>query len=200
MNQWLWLLWGLLAVVAFFFLTLAPEVELGDTPATTVVLDEPDILMENANITQFEADGNREYRLHAKEIRHFDAKNLTRLADPELTMYQQNRPPWIAKSRKGYIRRETAQDGHVEEIVLLREAVELERIQPGIRGVHLGSELMYIYPARQYAESTQPVTIDTTTGRTVAQNMTADFKKGRIHMYSGKNQRVHTIVLPDQFE
>ena len=82
----------------------------------------------------------------------------------------------------------------------MREEVQLERLSTGRNRIQLDSSSMYVYPERQFAETDQPVTIDTVAGRTVAQSMVADLRKGLIRMSSDAEKKVHSIVLPDQFE
>ena len=62
------------------------------------------------------------------------------------------------------------------------------------------SPSIVLYPDRQYAETDQDVMIDTAVGRTQAAGMKGELQRGLLNLYSKPEQRVHTIVLPNQFK
>ncbi len=198
MNRWWWVSL-LIGALAFYLANVTPSAK-SARPDNTLVIQEPDVFMQTAEITQFQPDGAPAYQLKALEIRHFEDSGMTRLLDPALIIHQKDQPPWSARSKQGYIRQNLAPDGKKEEIVYMREEVQLERLSTGRNRIQLDSSSMYVYPERQFAETDQPVTIDTVAGRTVAQSMVADLRKGLIRMSSDAEKKVHSIVLPDQFE
>ncbi len=162
--------------------------------------DEPDIYMQNATITQYRADGLIQYRLSSAQIRHFEAEKLTRLIEPDLSLYNHPEPPWQATSERGYIRRRTNDAGVEEEVVFLRDNVVLHKSRNVGEEITMRSPAFYIYPERQYAETDQDVIIDTEVGRTSAHGLQGDLKRGLLKLFSNTDAPVHTIILPQQFK
>lgn len=164
------------------------------------LLGEPDLYLEQARIRQFTAEGKLSYRLLADHIRHFETDAITRLTLPDLTLFNSDSLPWQSTAGQGFIRKEIGPAGVPEELVFLRENVELRQSDPTGRFMKLRSDHMYVYPDRQYAQTDRSVTIDTEVGRTKAAGMAADLASGKIDLSSGPTQRVQTIVLKDQFK
>ena len=193
-----WILGTLLAAMLVYQLIGrdAPQPE----PEETVIRNEPDIYASDVLFTQMRADGSLHYRLRADTVAQFNNEQLTRLTQPNLHLINPNQPPWDIDARHGYIRKRPGPDGVEEEVVYLREDVELVQINPRNGQVTLRSESFYIYPNRQFAETDQDVMIDTEVGRTLAAGMRADMQTGQLNLSSSSSQRVHTIVLPEQFK
>ena len=162
--------------------------------------DEPDLYMADATITQFTEDGSMKYQLAASVIRHFEREQVTRLSDPVLDLYNADRPPWHVSSVHGDIRKRASPDLGEEEVVFLSEKVVLTHTAADGRHIRLSTPSMFVYPDRQYAETDQDVMIDTDVGRTRAVGMNAELQRGLLNLYSKPEQRVHTIVLPNQFK
>ena len=161
---------------------------------------EPDIYAEDVLFTQMRADGSLHYRLSANAIAQFNREQLTRLTQPDLHLINPDQPPWDIAAKHGYIRKRPGPEGAPEEVVYLREAVEMQQSHPKHGQILLRSESFHIYPNRQFAETDQDVMIDTKVGRTQAAGLTADLQTGLLNLTSNSRQRVHTIVLPEQFK
>lgn len=193
---------GLAAVVlvaaTLFFLRedrdVAPE------SLTPIEEHEPDIYGKDVSFNQLHLDGTLHYRLRASAIRQFNREELTRMTQPELHLLAPAQPPWDITSQHGYIRKRPDPQGVPEEVVYLRERVELLQIHPESGRMTMRSEAFYIYPDRQYAETDQDVIIDSTVGRTKAAGLQANLASGVVKLSSRGGQRVHTIVLPEQFK
>ena len=164
------------------------------------LLGEPDLYLEQARIRQYDADGSLSYRLLADFILHFETDAITRLTLPDLTLYNAGALPWHSTAGQGFIRKEISPAGVPEELVFLRDEVELRQRNDDGRFLKLRSDHMYVYPDRQYAQTDRSVTIDTEVGRTKAAGMAADLATGKIELSSSPSQRVQTIVLKDQFK
>jgi len=199
--MWRYLGWATGALVAAF---VVYQLIGRDAPAPdeqeAVMRNEPDIYAEDVLFNQLRGDGSLHYRLQAEVIRQFNRDQLTRLTEPDLHLLNPEQPPWDIGARHGYIRKRPGPDGNPEEVVYLREAVELVQQHPQNGQITLRSESFYIYPNRQFAETDQNVMIDTEVGRTQAAGMTANLQTGLLNLTSNSGQRVHTIVLPEQFK
>ncbi len=162
--------------------------------------DEPDLLGEGVLYNQMHEDGSLHYRLNADSIRQYNDSQITRMTLPILHLNTPNQPPWEIASKHGYIRKHPNPQGVAEDVVYLREDVQMVQIHPSKGQITLRSESFYIYPDRQFAQTNQNVMIDTSVGRTTAAGLVADLASGVLKLSSNKNQRVHTIVLPQQFK
>ncbi|MCR9261548.1 MAG: LPS export ABC transporter periplasmic protein LptC [Pseudomonadaceae bacterium] len=166
----------------------------------TLIESEPDIYGHGVTFTQLRNDGSLQYELNASAIRQFQDNGLTSMVSPSLKVHNSEQPPWDIRSNHGYIRGAQGEGENREEVVYLREDVLLEQNNPERGFITMRSEAMYFYPDRQYAETDQGVMIDTQVGRTRAAGMQAYLDTGLLNLMSNKTQRVHTIVLPEQFK
>ena len=172
-----------------------------DTPsATAIERSEPDLFGEDIRVSKLREDGSLQYHLDAQEIRQFDTEQLTRMTSPQLHMTSSTQPPWDIAAQQGYLRQRPNPTGVPEDVVYLRESVRMVQQHPQSGTVTLQSSAFYLYPDREYAETDQPVQIDTNVGRTEASGMNIDLISGIIHLKSNQQQRVHTIILPEQFK
>ncbi len=197
MNRWSWLLviFGCVALLA----------SLGDWKHIDVLpkeqsaaAGEPDLYMEKATITQYGEDGAVSYRLLSNEVRHYENEALTQLAAPTMTLFRAPQPPWFARSNEGFVHDTDAPESKGAEEILLRDDVRLEQRDPN--PIEITTSSLRIYPDRQFAETDQPVIIDTTSGRTTAVGMSGDLKTSLLKVSSSASEKVHTIVLPGQFQ
>ncbi len=192
------------AVVIVAVLTWIWQTDTDDQDAAIIddptVDTEPDVFANNVEFHQLQPDGTLHYRLRADTIRQYNLDQLTRMTQPKLHLISETQPPWDVASRHGYIRQRSGPKGTMEDVVYLREDVELVQNHPQNGLVTLRSESFYVYPDRQYAETDQDVMIDTQVGRTKAAGLRADLTSGVMTMSSAEHQRVHTIVLPEQFK
>lgn len=195
-----WQLLGVLVAAALlaFLVTDREQIE-APTALPAELADEPDLYMEAATITQFNDDGSVRYRLAADEIRHFERNDTTRLKMPELTIHRAPKLPWWVSSKEGDIRYRDDTNQQSEEVVFLRDSVVLEQ-RDSPRQLRLTTQSLYVYPERRFAETSQAVMIDTSAGRTMAVGLAGDLDAGTLNLSSDAAQRVHTIVLPNQFK
>jgi len=162
--------------------------------------DEPDLYLQNATINQHHLNGVLKYELAAQTITHFDNQALTRLQRPYLVLHTLEGRSWEVTADRGYIRDQPTATGELEEVVFLRNNVELRQQLPAPQLLNITTSVLYLYPDRQFAETTEDVSIDTHTGRTKAAAMSSDLVTGVVNLESDTHQRVKTIVLPDQFK
>jgi LPS export ABC transporter protein LptC len=199
MWRWTGITLGIVLVLALIW-QLRQDTPTDPTAEDTIIESEPDIYAQEVQYTQLRADGSLQYQLEAGAIRQFQDDNLTSMTSPRLTLLNPDQAPWDIRSNHGYIRGATGVEQDNQEVVYLREEVIVEQnnIQQGL--ITMRSEAMYFYPDRQYAETDQGVMIDTEVGRTRAASMQAFLETGLLSLSSNETQRVHTIVLPEQFK
>ena len=200
-----------LAVVIFFVFGGGPLGPMDESADEAFSPEEPDTYGQDVTFSQLRPDGSMHYRLDADTIRQFEDEQATRLLSPELRLESPTSPPWDIAAAKGYLDKKPNPDGTMEDVVYLSDDVEMVQTHPTNGRTILRSETFYIYPDRQYAQTHEDVMIDTEVGRTRAAGLTADLDTGTLHLTSrpglvditgetrGK-QRVHTIILPEQFK
>ncbi len=154
--------------------------------------EEPDFYMEGADISQFDELGQLRYRMRAERVAHYAARNVTELAAPHLILFEEQRTPWEVSSIGGTIHHEVGESGS-REVVELVDEVKLERHAPEGDFIEVTTNALTLYPERKYAETEEAVIIESHTGRTTAQGLSADLEAGQLTLYSG----VHTVVLPE---
>ena len=103
-------------------------------------------------------------------------------------------------ARRGAIRNAEQLEGQPEETVFLEEDVRMEQRYSDGRAFELRTPSVTVYPHREYAETDRDVMITTHAGRTYAVGLKGDLDRGLLELFSDVDQRVHTIVLPDQFK
>lgn len=213
-----------LLTATFVFLRQAETTAPGaDRNETRIEARTPDVYGENVTVDQFRANGLLHYRLAAESIRQYQVERLTRMVEPDLHLRSNDQPPWDIDSRSGFIRTDTSADGTAEDLVYLQDDVTLVQDHPNGGVMTLKSSRFYIYPERQFAHTDQGVIIDSEVGRTTAAGLDANLANGRLHLKSSlslahdvvgegevardeskpdqsKQQRVRTIVLPEQFK
>lgn len=194
--------WFLVLAGCLVLVVLTTDWQTESTPPEPIepLPDAPDLFMEDARITQYGSDGGVQYRLDSSTIRHFDRENLTRLEAPKFELNRAGGLPWLVRSSHGYIRYRTQATPPQEEVVYLRDNVELEQRADDGEFVKLTTDALYVYPDRRYAETDRPVMIDTNSGRTTAVGLQGDLGRGLLKLFSAADTKVHTIVLPDQFK
>lgn len=197
MSRWPWLLVVIGCLALLIALDDWKRVD-GSQNDRFAPAGEPDLFMEKATITQFDDRGGVRYRLVSDEVRHYEQEGLTRLVAPNLTLNRAPQPPWFARANHGFVRDTDTPSGNTTEVILLREDVHLEQRMPN--RVEITCSTLSIYPDRQFAETDQPVIIDTAAGRSSAAALSGDLNTGVLKLSSIAHQRIHTIVLPAQFK
>ena len=177
-----------------------PEVE--PPVSTSKAETSPDLLLSDAVITSFRNDGSLKYLLRSPRIEHFEGDDRTYLSNPDLELHSDPDPPWHMTARKGTISNASSKTGKgkLEEQVLLDEDVRMAQIFADGRSFELRTPSIILYPDREYAETTQDVMITTHVGRTTAVGLQGDLDQGLLQLFSDEEQRVHTVLLPDQFK
>lgn len=120
------------------------------------------------------ADGRHQQQLRARRMEHLPDTDVLTLSAPHLTVYRDGRP-WQASAEQGRI----ATGG---ERVTLNGDVRLE--QGGPRPLQLRTRTLQIYPERQYAETTAPLTLTSPEARVEAIGLEADMRRQKLTLLS----------------
>lgn len=191
------LLGSLVLAAALFFQPSLPTEDRRPQPGLS---DEPDLVIESAVIRQYRDSGDLRYLLRSPLIEHYQDQALTLLEEPDLELHDQPEPPWRVTARRGVIRNASESRQGGDEEVELEEDVQMQQTFDDGRRYVLSTPSITLYPQREYAETDQNVMITTHAGRTKAVGLEGSLGEGLLKMYSNDEQRVHTIILPDQFK
>ena len=171
-----------LVVVAVIALTtLSWWMPLEQTPVTALVAEVEKRHVSDYNLVNFElttmnAEGRPRYHLQARSLRHYADDDTAEVNRPQLTLFRQGATSW----------RVSAELAHVAagaETVLLHDQVKVERLSDNQEDkLEILTPAMQVVPAKQYAETDQPVTIVTALGVTRGVGMQADLKQEHLEL------------------
>ncbi len=185
-----------LLLLAFYLAPWRGAVPPGAPPPE--LAGEPDIYMESAVISQFQADGSLHYRLVAQQVRTFDADRHTVLVGPDFTLYSPTAPPWRVSAHRGDLHGFGDGGGQGDGVLLLSGEVVLHQTDPERGFTTVRTAELRVHPEPQYAETERDVMIESEAGRTFAQGLRADLERRILNLQADADGPVHTIVLPEQ--
>ena len=111
---------------------------------------EVDYYLADFTSTETDVNGRPARRLVAERMSHFKDDDSTELLRPNLTIYEEPRPPWRVVSESGWV----SPDG---EVVLLRGEVHIDRdAGQDVRPLNVVTRDLRVQPKHSYAETDQP--------------------------------------------
>jgi lipopolysaccharide export system protein LptC len=156
--------------------------------------NDPDMYMLDANITQFSPTGNRQHDIQASRLTHFPLTDMTALITPQIRLFtlHQDQPWRITADNGRLLPRSQLRD----EMVELWNNVLAARADPSGNIVTIKTASLTVFPGLDYAETDQPVVIDSTDGSTSAAGMKAYLREGKYEFFSSSENRVLTTLQP----
>jgi len=113
----------------------------------------PDYTVEKFTATMMNKKGLPQRKLAAPLLRHYADDGSSVLDDPVLTLFTEDGPPWVIRSRTGWV----SQTG---DRVILRGNVRVDRGGTReLRPVRLRTAELNVRPREDYAETDKPVKI-----------------------------------------
>lgn len=136
----------------------------------------PDFYLADFDLTTMNVAGRPRYQLQGQGMNHYADDDTSEVKLPQLTMYRQGSAPW-------FVRAEQAQVTAGGETVLLQGEVKLDRLMEDKGGkLEIHTPALRVVPAKEYAETDQPVAIVTDFGVTRAIGMRADLKQEQLQL------------------
>ena len=176
----LWLPLTILALLAALSFWLDRMVELPASGAVATRTD-PEGIMENFNALRTDLDGKPQYRLSARELRHYSNSKFTELESPRFTQLDAGSGDVSAVSNRATV----SPDGH--EVELLGEVLVERAAHAGQSLMTMRSTRLLVFPERNLMRSPGPVTIHDATLDLRANTMEYDARQ-RILKLSGRVQ------------
>lgn len=119
---------------------------------------DPDFIVAELNMRQFNPDGSLKHALQAKKMLHYTDDDSTVVTDPELTFYSQVQPARIS-ARLATISQDGKEVKLSDDVRMVRDAAD-DSAELAVTTAEL-----LVYPDDEFARSAFPVTI--TQGRSV---------------------------------
>ena len=185
-------LMGLLAVfIASVLLnrTVDPDQQVGAAPAR---LNEPDLFMTQASISQINEEGNLTSKISADRFTHYPLTDVTTLELPRVALFAPNLTgPWTISSTKGRL---LGVSVYRKQSVELWSTVRAEKSNLDGSKTTFITDALNVYPSENLAESDTPVTIFTANTQTKAARLRANFDQDTFLFNSNATQRVVTTI------
>ena len=186
---------GLMGLLAIFIAsvllnsTVDLDHQVGEAPA---LLNEPDLFMNNASISQINEEGNLTSKISADRFTHYPLTDVTTLELPRVALYTRNLTgPWTISSTKGRL---LGVSVYRKQSVELWSTVRAEKSNPDGSKTTFITDALSVYPSENLAESDTPVTIFTGNTQTKAARLRANFDQDTFLFNSNTTQRVVTTI------
>jgi lipopolysaccharide export system protein LptC len=186
---------GLMGLLAIFIAsvllnsTVDLDHQVGEAPA---LLNEPDLFMNNASISQINEEGNLTSKISADRFTHYPLTDVTTLELPRVALYTRNLTgPWTISSTKGRL---LGVSVYRKQSVELWSTVRAEKSNPDGSKTTFITDALSVYPSENMAESDTPVTIFTGNTQTKAARLRANFDQDTFLFNSNTTQRVVTTI------
>ena len=157
-------LMGLLAVfIASVLLNRTVDLD-QQVEAAPARLNEPDLFMTQASISQINEEGNLTSKISADRFTHYPLTDVTTLELPRVALYTPNLTgPWTISSTKGRL---LGVSVYRKQSVELWSTVRAEKSNPDGSKTTFITDALNVYPSENLAESDTPVTIFTANTQT----------------------------------
>lgn len=146
---------------------------MGPTPVETPVVAEmrhiPDFFLTEFDLTSMDVAGAPRYRLQAQAMTHYADDDTADIALPRMTVFRGDAAPWQARAGQGWVA------GEAEMVKLMKDVVIERSASAAAQGLEIRTEEIRVWPAKEYAETEQAVTLRSALGVTRAVGMHADF-------------------------
>jgi len=177
----LWLPLAILLLLAALSFWIERMVEIPPNDGASTTRTDPEGIMENFNAMRTDATGKPQYRLSAKELRHYSGSKFTELESPHFTQLDARSGDVSAVADQATV----SPDGNEVD---LRGNVLVERAaRPGQSLMSMRSARLLVFPNRSQLRSPGPVEIHDATLNVQAGAMEYDAKQriltltGRVH-------------------
>ena len=168
---------GVLLLLAVFSQWLL-SVNNGLSAAKATVSHDPDYTMENFIITTMGAAGSPEHRLQARYLAHYPDDGSAELTAPQFTLYERDDGPWQVSAARGWV-------GGGQKFAVLRDNVLIENPQAGpAQAIRITTSELQVLPDDKYAQTGQPVTLQSQNALTHAVGMRLYLDEERLQLLS----------------
>ncbi len=139
----------------------------------------PDYYLKDFRVTAMNEQGRPGHLLQARSLYHYDDEgDVAEVDQPLLQLFRDDGQTWVMRSQRAEV-----YDGGVSlwlqgAVTMSREAVE------GLPALAMETRDMWVYPEREYAESSAPVALRQGPNTTEGEGLRIDLKEGRVTLLS----------------
>ena len=160
---------------------LVADDPLAPAPSAPSFAQEPDVLLEDANILQFGEGGALRYSVRSNNAEWFRQGGEMALTSPELLVPDEQGVPWRVVAERGDVRggpNGTSMQVDLSGMVVLRR-------DDGDAFVQVATEALKLHPGARRAATERPVSITTERSRIEAGGLDADLAGGALRLTGG---------------
>ncbi len=160
---------------------LVADDPLAPAPSAPSFAQEPDVLLEDANILQFGEGGALRYSVRSNKAQWFRQGGEMALISPELVVPDEQGVPWRVVAERGDV--QGGQDGTSMQVDL--SGMVVLRRDDGDAFVQVATEALKLHPGARRAATERPVSITTERSRIEAGGLDADLAAGALRLHGG---------------
>jgi len=174
-----------LASLGLLFVAVAAWLVADDplAPAAPVpsLVQEPDVLLEEADILEFGEDGTLRFSVRSTKAQWFRQSGDMALTSPELVVPDEQGVPWRVVAERGGV--QGGQNGESMQVDL--SGMVVLRRDDGDAFVQVATEALKLHPGERRAATERPVSITTERSRIEAGGLDADLAAGSLRLLGG---------------
>lgn len=170
---------GLLSVAVAAW--LVADDPLAPPPPAPSLAQEPDVLLQEADILEFAEDGALRYSVRSSNAVWFRQSGDMALTSPALVVPDEQGVPWRVVAERGDV--QGGQNGTSVQVDLSGRVV-LRRDEDGAF-VEVATEALKLHPGERRAATERPVSITTERSRIEAGGLDADLAVGALRLHGG---------------
>ncbi len=181
---------GVLAIGFAYFLSTDEPQDLNPFPQA--LSEEPDALLTGFEITQFDTQGIRLYRIYASNATYFENQGRTDIRGLRMTVYSEGKDDWQLTANEG-IYEESMED----PLLILNGNVHLSSMGDQQSPITFQTDSLKIYPRRQFAESMSRVIVENESSKFHADQFQADLATKVVNFSARADSQVELLLQTD---
>ena len=178
---------GVLAVVFVYLINTDEPPTLNPFPQA--LSDEPDALLTGFEVTQFDSNGTRLYRISASDATYYQRLDRTNILGLRMTVYLEGEDDWRLRADEGIYEEQSA-----DPLLTLSGSVHLSSVGDSESSIVVTTESLKIYPRRQFIESMSRVTVENEGSKFHADRLEADLATKIVEFSAVGGSQVELVV------
>lgn len=185
-----WVYVALVGVLAVIFVYLVNTDEPPTlNPFPRALSDEPDALLTGFEVTQFDSDGTRLYRISASDATYYQRLDRTNISGLHMTVYSEGEDDWRLRADEGVYEEQLA-----DPLLTLNGNVHVASVSDTESPIVVTTESLKIYPRRQFIESMSRVTVENEGSKFHADRLEADLATKVVEFSAVGDSQVELVV------
>ena len=176
-----------LAIVFIYLINLdePPTVD----PFPQALSDEPNALIAGFEVTQFDTEGTRLYRIAATEATYYEGQGRTDIHQLRMMVFSEGKDDWSLSADEGIY-----EEHLTDPYLTLSGNVHLSSVNDQPSAVMVTTESLKIYPRRQFVESMSRVSVESGGSKFHADHFEADLATKTVNFSADADSQVELLV------